>query len=119
MPRRKKSFARMSLDSMRASHDAAVTIAARLPMIAKASRSPGAPPSPEMQAMVSEKVAAGVQGAAAASFAWGQFWTRAMLGGIRTPIDAAHGLANVAAAAMAPAHKKVRANARRLSRKGG
>ena len=107
----------MSFDAARASQDAAVTIAARLPMIAKASRKPAAPPPAEMQRMVSEKAEAAMQGAFAASMAMGKLWTRAMFGGLRTPMDVAQGLASVADAAMKPARQRVRANAKRLSGK--
>lgn len=117
MPRRRKSLIGMAFDAARASQDAAVTVAARLPIIAKASQRSAAPPSAEMQLMVSEKAEAAMQGAFAASMAMGQLWTRAMFGGLRTPMDVAHGLAGVADAAMKPARITVRANARRLSRK--
>jgi hypothetical protein len=118
MPRRKTSLIRMQADALRATQDAALTIAARLPLIAKATRGPAIVPPQELRTMVNEKVAAAMLGTAAASFAWGNFWTRAMFGSIRTPLDAAHGLASVAEAAMKPARRTVRANARRLSRKG-
>ena len=115
MARRSKSLIGMSFDMLRASHDAAVTISARLPAVAKAARNPGVP-SRDMQEMVSEKIEAGMQGSMAAGMAFGHLWTRAMLGGIRTPMDAAKGMFNVADAAMTPALKRVRANAKRLSR---
>ena len=119
MANRNKSFTRMSLDTVQASRDAAITIAARLPMLARASMTPTAPPSREMRDMVGEKVRAALLGATSGSLAMGQFWMRAMLGGIRTPMDAVHGLASVTEAALAPARKTVRANARRLSQPGG
>ena len=115
MARRNKSFIGMSFDMLRASQDAAVTIAARMPAVAQAARNPGVP-SRDMQEMVSEKIEAGAQGAMAAGLAFGNLWTRAMFGGIRTPMDAANGFMHVADAAMTPARKRVRANAKRLSR---
>lgn len=115
MTRRRKSLMHMSLDAMRAAQDAAVTISARLPDLAKASRDPSAPPSAEMQRMVSEKVNAAMQGGVAAGFAMGDFWTKALFGRLKTPMDMAHGLATVADAAMRPARKKVRENAKRLT----
>ena len=107
----------MAFEAAQAAQDAAVTIGARLPMIATASRSPASPPSAEMRRMVSEKTEAAMQGAVAAGVALGQLWTRAMFGGLRTPMDVAHGLAHVADMAMQPARKRVRANAKRLSGK--
>ena len=115
MARRGKSLVDMSFDVLRAAQDTAVTIAARLPAVAKAARNPGVL-SRDMQEMVSEKIEAGMQGSMAAGKAFGHLWTRAMLGGIRTPMDAAKGMFNVADAAMTPALKRVRANAKRLSR---
>jgi hypothetical protein len=116
MSKRKKSLARMSVDAMQAAQDAAVTINARMPHLAHAVRRPAAP-SAEVKRMVSEKAEAAVQGAIAASCAMGQLWTRAMFGGLRTPMDAMHGFAHVADAALHPARKRVRANAKRLSRR--
>ena len=117
MYRRRKSFISMAFDAARASHDAAITINARLPMIALASRNPGTPPSVEMQRMVREKLEATAQGALAANIEMGRMWMRGMFGGLRTPGDVAQALANVADAAMKPARISVRANAKRLSRK--
>lgn len=116
MARRGKTLLSMAFDAGRAAQDAAVTINARLPVMARAAGNPGKP-SAEMQDMVSEKVSAAMQGALAGSLALGQFWTRALLGAIRTPMDAAQGIANVADAALKPARIRVRANARRLSRR--
>lgn len=117
MAKSRKSLARMSFDAMQAAQDAAVTISARLPDLAAAARSPAAPPSAEVLRMVSEKTEAAMQGAVAASLAMGQLWTRALFGGVRTPLDAMHGLAGVADAAMRPARVRVRANAKRLTRR--
>lgn len=116
MARRRKTLFSMAYDASRAARDAAVTINARLPLMAQAAGDPGNT-SAEMQDMVSEKLSAAMQGALAGGLALGQFWNRALLGGIRTPMDAAQGLANIADAAMKPARIRVRANARRLSRK--
>ena len=117
MSRRRKSLINMAFDAARASHVAAITINARLPMIALASRNPGTPPTVEMQRMVSEKLDATAQGALAANIEMGRMWMRGMFGGLRTPGDVAQALAHVADAAMKPARISVRANAKRLSRK--
>jgi hypothetical protein len=94
--------------------DAALTIAARTQTLL----APDGPPSEkarEAQLMVQEKVDAAVEGALAAQKAWGAFFIRAAFGGVRTPNDVSAGLAAVAKAATAPARRKVRANARRLT----
>ena len=95
----------------RAGVDAALTIGARL-------LAPGGRPSDrarEARFMVQEKVDAFVEGAFAAQAAWGAFLLRAAFGGVRTPNDVSMGLASIAHAAAAPARRKVRANARRLT----
>ena len=79
---------------------------------------PGGRPSDkarEARLMVQEKVDAVVEGAFAAQAAWGAFLLRAAFGGVRTPNDVSMGLASIAHAAAAPARRKVRANARRLT----
>ena len=65
--------------------------------------------------MVQEKVDAAMEGALAAQAAWGAFFIKAAFGGVRTPGDVSAGLPTIAQAAMAPARRKVRANARRLT----
>ena len=69
----------------------------------------------EAQRMVDEKVAAACEGVFAAQMAWGNLFLRAALGGVRSVEDMTFGLAGVAQAAVAPAHRTVRANARRLT----
>lgn len=94
--------------------DAALTIAARTHNLL----SPGGRRSDkerEARLMVQEKVDAAVEGALAAQAAWGAFFIRAAFGGVRTPGDVSAGLATIAEAAMAPARRKARANARRLT----
>jgi hypothetical protein len=94
--------------------DAALTIAARTQTLL----SPDGRLSEkarEARLMVQEKVDAAVEGALAAQKAWGAFVIRAAFGGVRTPNDVSAGLAAVAEAAAAPARRKVRANARRLT----
>jgi hypothetical protein len=97
--------------------DAAVTIAARAHNLL----SPDGKPfekAREAQLMVAEKVDAAFEGAIAAQAAWGAFLMRAAFGGLRSPNDISMGLASVAEAAMKPARKRVRANARRLTGMG-
>jgi hypothetical protein len=94
--------------------DAALTIAARTHNLL----SPGGQQSDkdrEARLMVQEKVDAAMEGALAAQAAWGAFFLKAAFGGVRTPNDVSAGLATIAEAAMAPARRKVRANARRLT----
>jgi len=94
--------------------DAALTIAARTHNLL----APGGRRSDkerEARLMVQEKVDAAIEGALAAQAAWGAFFIRAAFGGVRTPGDVSAGLVSIAEAAMAPARRKARANARRLT----
>jgi hypothetical protein len=109
--------ARMSIAAMEASFAAAVTIAARAPIMAAGLSRPSVETVGESQRMVLEKVEAVIEGSMAASHAMVLLWTAAALGGVRRPSDLALGLTDVARAAAQPAHKRVRANARRLTRK--
>ena len=98
----------------RAGADAALTIAVRTQNLL----APGGRESDkarEAQLMVQEKVDAAIEGAFAAQAAWGAFFIKAAFGGVRTPNDVSAGLTAIAEAAAAPARRKVRANARRLT----
>ena len=97
-----------------ASADAALTIAARTRTLLSLSGQPSEK-AREAQLMVQEKVDAAVEGAWAAQKAWGAFLIRAAFGGVRTPNDVSAGLAAIAEAAAAPAWRRARANARRLT----
>lgn len=105
----------MSFAAMEASLAAAVTIAARTPMLLGMSR-PDAASMREAQTMVVEKLEAAFEGAVAAQFTLFMLWGRVAFGGVRGPGALAHGLADVAHAATRPAHRRVRANAKRLAR---
>ena len=97
-----------------ASADAALTIAARTQNLF----APGGERSAkarETRLMVQEKVDAAIEGAFAAQAAWGAFFIKAAFGGLRTPHDVSAGLVSIAQAATAPARRRVRANARRLT----
>jgi len=113
-----KRVARRSLviakANAQAGMDAALTIAARTQNM----MSPGGGPTEkarEARLMVQEKVDAVIEGAVAAQAAWGAFMLKAAFGGVRSPNDVSMGLAGIAQAAAAPARRKVRANARRLT----
>jgi hypothetical protein len=69
----------------------------------------------EARLMVQEKVAAVYEGAFAAQMAWSSFLIKAAFGGVTNPEHVSHGLVDVAEAALAPARRAVRANARRLT----
>jgi len=94
--------------------DAALTIAARTQGLLAPGGGGGAK-THEAQLMVQEKVEAAIEGAWAAQAAWGAFFIKAALGGVRTPNDVSAGLTSIADAAAAPARRKARANARRLT----
>ena len=94
--------------------DAALTIAARTQNLL----APGGRQSDktrEARLMVQEKIDATIEGAFAAQAAWGAFFIKAAFGGVRTPNDVSAGLTAIAEAAVAPARRTVRANARRLT----
>jgi hypothetical protein len=94
--------------------DAALTITARTQtLLAPDGRS--SDKAREARLMVQEKVDAAVEGALAAQKAWGAFLIKAAFGGVRTPNDVSAGLTAIAEAAAAPARRRVRANARRLT----
>jgi len=106
----------MAAKSGRAGADAAATIAARVQNMMNPSLAGQGAQAREMRRMVEEKVAAFCEGAFAAQLAWGSFLVSAAFGGVRTAEDVTLGFADVAEAALAPAHRTVRANARRLTR---
>jgi hypothetical protein len=109
----KKSLG-MAKANAQAGLDAALTIAARTQSL----MTPGGKlneKAREARLMVQEKVDAVVEGALAAQAAWGAFLIKAASGAMRTPQDVSVGLAGIAQAAAAPARRKVRANARRLT----
>ena len=115
MARLTRRSLRMAVSTAHAGADAAVTIAARTQnLLIPSLEGPGAQ-AREARRMVEEKVAAACEGAFAAQVAWGTFLVSAAFGGVRTAEDAALGLADIAEAALAPAHRTVRANARRLT----
>jgi len=115
MKRLRKRTLFMAASAMQAGVDAAVTIAARAPGLLNQSFNPTAENMRETQRMFQEKIDAVYEGAAAAQFAWASLFLKASFGGIRNASDLSLGLADVAEAAMKPARRKVRANAKRLT----
>jgi hypothetical protein len=115
MSRLNKRTALMASSAVQAGFDAAVTIAARTPALLSQSFNPTAESARETQRMVQEKIEAIYEGAAAAQFAWASLMMKAAFGGVRSPSDLSLGLAGVAEAALRPARRKVRANAKRLT----
>jgi hypothetical protein len=95
--------------------DAALTIAARTPGLMAPGLDLSGKHAREARLMVHEKLAAAYEGAWAAQLAWGSFLMKAAFGGVTSPDHVSHGWVDVADAAMAPARKTVRANARRLT----
>jgi hypothetical protein len=111
----RKSIA-LTNSSLQAGADAAVTVAARIPGLLTQGFDPTGTKTRESHRMLHEKVSAAWEGAMGAQVALSGFLFKMALGGVRTPDDVSLGLARVAQAALAPAHRTVRANARRLSR---
>ena len=112
-----KRLARRSLaiakNNTRTTFDAAAIIAARTQNMLSSGRPTDK--AREARLMVQEKLDAAAEGAWAAQAAWGAFMLKAALGRVRTPNELSLGLTNIAEAAAGPAHRKVRANARRLT----
>jgi hypothetical protein len=115
MSRLNKRAIFMAASAMQSGFDAAVTIAARTPGLLSQGFNPTAESARETQRMIQEKVDAVYEGAAAAQCAWASFLLKASFGGIRNANDFSLGMAGVAEAAMRPARRKVRANAKRLT----
>jgi len=95
--------------------DSALTIAARTPGLLTPGLDLSGEKAREARLMVQEKVAAAYEGAWAAQMAWGSFLMKSLFGGVISPDHFSHGWVDVADAAMAPARRTVRANARRLT----
>lgn len=110
-----RSLVRAATEAQEAAVHSATTIGARLPIFAEHAVNPTAASLAEWNRAYSEKVAAAWDGAVAASLAFNPlFWF-----GARPPSPAAamnEGL-RVMSKAGAPARKRVKANATRLSRK--
>jgi hypothetical protein len=102
---------RQATDWFTTSLAAATTIGARLPLLwsAALTGSPGA--VQESQRMVSEKTQAALQGATAAGLAASRLWLQALTS---MSFPSPQAWARVSQAALAPAHRVCRANARRL-----
>jgi hypothetical protein len=115
MTRLSKRSLSMATSAMQAGVDAAATIAARTPGLLSQGFNPTAESAREARRMVQEKFDAFYEGATAAQFAWASFFLKASFGGIRSASDFSLGLAEVAEAAVRPARRKVRANAKRLT----
>ena len=108
-----RSF-RLAQKTAEAGLDAVVTIAARAPAHAAPALA-GAEGEREARLMVQEKFAAIYEGAVGAQMAWGAFLIRSAFGAGWTPTGVSHAMVDVADAATAPARRRVRANARRLT----
>jgi hypothetical protein len=106
-----------SFAAFEASVAAAVTIAARAPILAgHATGKPAGRPDESLR-MVTEKMEAAAEGWFAAQMAVWELWVQLAFGAVRGPTALAHGFADIAEAAVRPAHRRVRANAKRLTRR--
>ncbi len=101
----------LAQDSLSAGVDAVVTIAARAPGLFHPSREN----AKEAQRMVEEKISATYEGAFEAALAWNRIFVNAAFCGFATPQSVTSAFVEVADAAMAPARRTVRANAKRLT----
>lgn len=115
MTRLSKRAMAIAAATMQAGVDSVVTIGARAPALLMQGVNPTAASTREAQRMIAEKIDAAWQGAAAAQMAWASLLLKASFGGIRSAADLSLGLTGVAEAAIRPARRKVRANARRLT----
>ena len=112
LTRRSLNLAR---DTAQSGIDAALTIAARTPGLVAPGLDISGKHAREARLMVQEKLAAAYEGAWAAQLALGSFWLKAAFGEVISPDHVSHGWVDIADAALAPARKTVRANARRLT----
>lgn len=108
---RSANFARKTAQ---AGLDATVTIAARTPGLMAAGFDLTGRGAEELRLMVQEKIDAAHEGALAAQLTWGSFLIRTAFGA-SSPDHVSQALIDVVEAALAPAHRQVRANALRLT----
>jgi hypothetical protein len=111
-----QAMTQAALDAGEAARNSVVTIAARLPIFAGFFMAPSAAALTEWNEACTEKVAAGVEGSVAAVAAWNAMLIGSVFQPL-TPMAFAHETMKVLAEASGPAHKRVRANAARLSRR--
>jgi hypothetical protein len=98
--------------ALQMTRDAALTITARTPILAKAAIAPQNPLDPEILAMGSEKVAAMLEGAIGAQQGIARLAAGALAGESLPKL--VRRVEDIALAACRPARRRVRANARRL-----
>jgi hypothetical protein len=98
---------------------AGATIAVRASRMGKAVFAPTRESAREAAMMVEEKFAAACEGAVAAQKVWIDFAFKAAFGGFLTPDDASNVFVKATDAALAPARRRVKANARRLTGPAG
>lgn len=108
MARRRKAKVNLPVEAGLAGFHAGITLWHRLPMLAFARGNGG-----ELNRMIAEKAAAFTEGSFEAQREVAAI-TRAALTGKLDPVDAAN---SIAAAALKPSFRAVKANARRLSKK--
>lgn len=94
---------------------AATTIAFRLPRFMYDVLDPSHPMSAETRRAFSEKAAAAMEGGVAAFQAWQLLWMDMAIGRVK-PEDLPKAMNRVVDAGLAPANRRVRANAKRLSK---
>ncbi|NNM72325.1 hypothetical protein [Enterovirga aerilata] len=104
-----------ALEAGEAAANSAVTIAARLPILAHCLVRPSADGLAEWHGATSEKVVAAWEGAMEACMAWNAMMWRALAAPV-TPAGMAHEALVLVRAASRPGHARVRANAARLGR---
>lgn len=110
----RRAAAHIGASMMQDAFFSAVTVWSRAPGLF--ALAPTAQDLAERQRMVSEKVAAAAEGVVAASAAAAGLWMKAATGQMMHPDDLAAGLLAVGRKAVAPARKRVKANAKRLSK---
>jgi hypothetical protein len=103
-------------DSVVTGMAAAVTIWHRMPILAMGAFFPTPSNTVEAVRMVTEKVDASFEGAVAAAFEASKVSTRMMFRPLLTPAEFSDAGARIAKAAVAPAARRVKANAKRLTR---
>jgi hypothetical protein len=115
MSRSYRRAVKRSFDALETSVAAASTVSARVPILIEALAFGSPKAMAETQRMVLEKMAAAAEGSIAAGSAWMRLWLRAG-SGLGRPLAIEREVARIVDAAHAPSRRRVRANARRLTR---
>lgn len=112
-----RSLAKAASDASDTAAHSAVTISARLPILAGCLVSPSTAGIAEWNEACSEKVSAGVEGVLAAAAEWQAMMFRSAFR-VPTPLGFANDMMRVVSKAAHPTHRRAKANGLRYKRSG-